>query len=200
MLVLLLALAATTTGAVSSSSNNVEAKVTSAQNKQQQQQQQQHQPLASVTSAFTRPPAHPALDFADVRLAAGSTAAAASTDRTQQQRRAAVAGTLYGELLHDDNDERTKTSASPEQVHLLPRGPGEMTVVWASAVAVEPGAVVRFGRVKHDDTAAEDTAADDALELTMEAVVSSTAYTAQICLGEPNNVVGLAVQVVEPTA
>ena len=99
---------------------------------------------AGITSHFTRPPAHPALDFDDERLA--------TPGAKRRRSGASVAGVLRGERNDDD-------PPVPEQVHLIPRGPGEMTVVWASSVAVDPGAVVSYGRVKGN---AEDDDDDDA--------------------------------------
>lgn len=169
-----------------------------------------------MTSAFTRPPAHPALDFNDVRLAGSE--AASSTGGKQHGGGASVSapapatlaataaaaaaaaeggGDADGVGSGDHTEPPANPSSTPEQVHLLPRGPGEVTVVWATAVAVEPDAVVRFGRVKPDGAphesenagkgGGEDGGEDDAMALTLEAAVMSTAYTAQICLGEPNN-------------
>ena len=131
-----------------------------------------------VTRAFERPPAHPALDFADVRLAGSSTPG-----------KTAAAAALIS--TNTDTDDVADESI-PEQVHLLPRGPGEIAVVWATAHAVEPAAVVRYGRVKSAPSSSSDDDDedndDDEGAMTLEAAIASTAYTAQICLGEPNNI------------
>jgi hypothetical protein len=127
-----------------------------------------------VTRAFERPPAHPALDFADARLVAPSTPGRAA------------AAALTSTDTSNDNDNGADESI-PEQVHLLPRGPGEIAVVWATAHAVDPAAVVRYGRVKSDPSSSSSDD-DDEGAMTLEASIASTAYTAQICLGEPNNI------------
>ena len=69
---------------------------------------------------------------------------------------------------------------APEQVHLLP-GPGEVTVVWATS------------RRCPTSTRPSPTAASNANERKRSrrlprAALSTTAYTAQICLGESMNV------------
>jgi len=76
---------------------------------------------------------------------------------------------------------------APEQIHLAPRAPGVVTIVWASAAALDRDAVVRFVRV---DVDADDDARDAALAAPAAhaAAITSSAYTAQICLGEPNDV------------
>lgn len=68
-----------------------------------------------ISSAFSRPPAHPALDLTDPRLSRRGLSEDAAGDHSSQ----------------------------PEQVHLLPAGPGAMHVVWATRSALDDGAVVK---------------------------------------------------------
>lgn len=105
-----------------------------------------------ISSAFSRPPAHPALDLTDPRLS-----------------RRGLSEDAAGDL-----------SSQPEQVHLLPAGPGAMHVVWATRSALDDGAVVKYH--KHVD-GEDETAVKWA-----EATFTSTAYTAQICLAEGQSV------------
>ena len=105
-----------------------------------------------VTSAFQRPPAHPALDLADARV------------RPARPRGRALRAS-------DSFD-------APEQVHLLPGGPNEMVVVWASASVADVDAVVRY--------ASEESLSRRRSFRT--AAVHTTAYTAQLCLGESMSV------------
>ena len=72
---------------------------------------------------------------------------------------------------------------APEQVHLLPAGPGEVTVVWATSEALpDVDVAVTYRRVEREDERNGPDASARA------ARVSTTAYTAQICLGESMNV------------
>lgn len=107
-----------------------------------------------VTSAFQRPPAHPALDLADARV------------RPARPRGRALRAS-------DSFD-------APEQVHLLPGGPNEMVVVWASASVADVDAVVRY--------ASEESLVQDRRRSFRTAAVHTTAYTAQLCLGESMSV------------
>ena len=97
-----------------------------------------------ISSAFSRPPAHPALDLTDPRLS-----------------RRGLSEDAAGDL-----------SSQPEQVHLLPAGPGAMHVVWATRSALDDGAVVKYH--KHVD-GEDETAVKWA-----EATFTSTAYTAPV--------------------
>ena len=114
-----------------------------------------------VTSAFQRPPAHPALDLADARV------------RRVRPR---------GRALRED-----ATLDAPEQVHLLPGGPNEMVVVWASASVSDVDAVVRYAM--EDGDGSSFAAADlERRPSFRTAEVHTTAYTAQLCLGESMSV------------
>ena len=108
---------------------------------------------AGISSAFTRPPAHPALDLTDPRLS----------------RRRLSEESEGGDL-----------APQPEQVHLLPAGPGAMHVVWATRSALDDGHVVKY----HKHVEGED----ETSVKWEEATFTSTAYTAQICLAEGQSV------------
>ena len=112
-----------------------------------------------VTSAFERPPPHPALDLSDARL-----------------RRARPRGRALLEAEPFD---------APEQVHLLPGGPNEMVVVWASASVADVDAVVRYAEEGGDANDDADLARRRSFRT---AEVHTTAYTAQLCLGESMSV------------
>ena len=113
-----------------------------------------------VTSAFQRPPAHPALDLADARV------------RRVRPR---------GRALRED-----ATLDAPEQVHLLPGGPNEMVVVWASASVSDVDAVVRYALEDGDESSSAANLERRPSFRTAE--VHTTAYTAQLCLGESMSV------------
>ena len=97
---------------------------------------------AGISSAFTRPPAHPALDLTDPRLS----------------RRRLSEESEGGDL-----------APQPEQVHLLPAGPGAMHVVWATRSALDDGHVVKY----HKHVEGED----ETSVKWEEATFTSTAYT-----------------------
>ena len=105
-----------------------------------------------ISSAFSRPPAHPALDLTDPRLS-----------------RRGLSEDAAGDL-----------SSQPEQVHLLPAGPGAMHVVWATRSALDVFVVLDHVAVVEGE--------DETTVKWEEATFTSTAYTAQICLAEGQSV------------
>ena len=138
-------------------------------------------PALQVTSVFPRPGAHPALDLSDARLAPPAMRSGfRKTSWAEVKANANARGERDEDRAHPDH---------PTQVHVLPGGPGVMTVVWVTTAALDPGDDVRFGRAEHEQGGDGDGDGDGTeVELKMRASVASTAYTAQICLGEPNNV------------
>jgi hypothetical protein len=116
-----------------------------------------------ITSAFRRPPAHPALDLADARV------------RRARPRRRALSETAS--ILDD----------VPEQVHLIPGGANEMVVVWATSHVSDTEATVSYAIEDEDEKDGAGETDFDHLESRPShatAAITTTAYTAQICLGE----------------
>ena len=115
-----------------------------------------------VTSVFHRPPAHPALDLSDARVSRRS--------RPNQR------------VLRETSATATEPD-TPEQVHLIPYGPNAIVVVWATELSSTSGVVDPDATVAYVPQTSSGSKTS-----TKYAYIATTAYTAQMCLGESMSV------------